>query len=452
MTAAAQGEARVPTHALRGPALTFTGDPFEAGVEATMRYEPDAIVAHGDGIITHFGPASAVAPQLPNDLVTTSCGADALVCPGFLDSHVHYPQTPMIASFGAQLLDWLERYTYPFEQRFADADHARAVAKAFLRECLRNGITTSCVYATVHPHSADILFEEAERLGLRMAAGKVLMDRNAPDGLRDTAQTGYDQSRALIEKWSGRGRLMYAVTPRFAVTSTPEQLEAAGALCREFPGVYMQTHIAENVDEVDLVLKLFPERKSYMDVYDHYGLCRPRAVFAHGIHLREDELCCAHRTGSAIAHCPTSNFFLGSGCFDIARAVRKDRPVRVGLGTDVGGGTSFSIMSTLNEAYKAAQMNRVSLEAAQAFYLATRGTARAMYLEDKVGSLAPGMEADIVVLDMKSTPLISYRMDVAKDIHDALFVQMMLGDDRVVKATYVAGVLRYERDAADPFA
>lgn len=451
MTAPAHREPAVPTHALRGPALTFSGDPFEAGVEATMRYEADAIVAFGGGVITHFGPASTVAQQLPREIEMTNCGADALISAGFLDSHVHYPQTPVIASFGAQLLDWLERYTYPFEQRFADADHARAVAKAFLRECLRNGITTSCVYGTVHPHSADILFEEAERLGLRMAAGKVLMDRNAPEGLRDTAQTGYDQSRALIEKWMGRGRLMYAVTPRFAVTSTPEQLEAAGALCREFPDVYMQTHISENVDEVELVLKLFPERKSYMDVYDHAGLCRPRAILAHGIHLREDELCCAHRTGSAIAHCPTSNFFLGSGCFDIARALRKDRPVRVGLGTDVGGGTSFSVMTTLNEAYKAAQMNRASLPAAQAFYLATRGTARAMYLEDKVGSLAPGMEADIVVLDMKSTPLIGYRMDFAKDIHDALFVQMMLGDDRVVKATYVAGVLRYDRDRPDLF-
>lgn len=244
---------------------------------------------------------------------------------------------------------------------------------------------------------------------------------------------------------------MYAVTPRFAVTSTPEQLRAAGVLCKEFPQVYMQTHIAENADEVELVMQLFPQRKNYMDVYDYYGLCRPRAILAHAIHLSEDELACAHRTGSAISHCPTSNFFLGSGCFDIKRAIRKDRPVRVGLGTDIGGGTSFSIMATLSEAYKAAQMNRQSLGAAHAFYLATRGTARAMYIEDKVGSLAPGIEADIVVLDMKSTPLIKYRMDFAKDIHDALFVQMTLGDDRAVKQTYVAGVLRYDRDATEQF-
>lgn len=442
---------QVPTHALRGPAITFNGDPAVVGADAAMRYEPDAIVAFGAGVITHFGPASNIAAMLPADLIVTACGPDSLITAGFLDSHVHFPQTPVVASHGTQLLDWLKTYTFPMEERFSDADFARRVAKMFLRECLRNGITTSCVYATVHPQSVDVLFEEAERLGLRLAAGKVLMDRNAPEALRDKAQSAYDDSRALIIKWMGRGRLMYAVTPRFAVTSTPEQLSAAGALCREFPEVYMQTHIAENLDEIELVMRLFPERKNYFDVYDHYGLCRPRAILAHGIHLNEDELACAHRTGSAISHCPTSNFFLGSGCFDITRAIRQDRPVRVGLGTDIGGGTSFSIMATLNEAYKAAQMNRQSLGAAHAFYLATRGTARAMYIEDKVGSLAPGIEADIVVLDRKSTPLIKYRMEFAKDIYDALFVQMILGDDRVVKQTYIAGVLRYDRDAPEQF-
>ncbi len=441
----------VPTHALRGPAITFSGDPFVLGADAAMRYEVDAIVAFGEGLITHFGPASEITAALPADLNVTACGPDSLITAGFLDSHVHFPQTPMVASYGARLLDWLKTYTFPMEERFSDADFARSVAKMFLRECLRNGITTSCVYATVHPQSVDVLFEEAERLGLRLAAGKVLMDRNAPTPLRDTAQSGYDDSRALILKWRGRGRLMYAVTPRFAVTSTPAQLSAAGALCQEFPEVYMQTHIAENTDEVDLVMQLFPERKNYFDVYDHYGLCRPRTVLAHGIHLSDDELACAHGAGSAISHCPTSNFFLGSGCFDITRALRKDRPVRVGLGTDIGGGTSFSIMATLNEAYKAAQMNHQTLGAAHAFYLATRGTARAMYIEDKVGSLAPGIEADIVVLDMKSTPLIKYRMEFVKDIYDALFVQMTLADDRAVKQTYIAGVLRYDRDDTEQF-
>jgi guanine deaminase len=349
----------------------------------------------------------------------------------------------IIAAFGEQLLDWLNKYTFPTERKFADKAFASSVAKVFLQECLRNGITTSCVYATVFPQSVDALFEEAERLGMRLATGKVMMDRNAPDYLLDTPKSAYDDSKKLIGKWHGRGRLMYAITPRFAPTSTPEQLDVAGALCSEFPECYMQTHVSENKGEVAWVKELFPERKGYLDVYDHHKLCRPRAVFGHGIHLTEDELVCMHRTGSAISHCPTSNFFLGSGFFHIKRAMKKERPVRVGLGTDLGAGTSFSILLTLNEAYKAAQLNDHALTAGHAYYLATRGTANAMYIDDKVGSIAPGMEADIVVLDMKSTPIIKYRMEFAKDLDEALFIQMTLGDDRAVQATYVGGQLRY---------
>jgi len=431
--------------AIRGQALTFTGDPFERGLDETMVYEPDAIVAFSDGKITHFGPAASVAAQLPPDTDVLNYEPDSLISAGFLDSHVHFPQTPMIGAFGAQLLDWLNTYTFPTERKFADKEFASSVAKIFIRECLRNGITTSCVYCTVFPQSVDALFEEAERLGMRMAAGKVLMNRNAPDYLLDTTQTGYDDSKALIDKWHGRGRLMYAITPRFAPTSTADQLESAGALWSEHPDCYMQTHVSENKSEVAWVRELFPDRKGYLDVYDHHKLCRPRSVFGHGIHLNDDEMQCMHVTGSAVAHCPTSNFFLGSGYFDVARAARKDRPVRVGLGTDLGAGTSFSILTTLNEAYKAAQLNNYALTAGQAYYMATRGTARAMYIEDKVGSIAIGMEADIVVLDMKSTPIIAYRMEHAKDIHDALFVQMTLGDDRAVRATYIAGELRYSK-------
>ncbi|MET0444252.1 MAG: guanine deaminase, partial [Pseudorhodoplanes sp.] len=361
------------------------------------------------------------------------------------DSHVHFPQLPMVGAFGEQLLDWLNKYTYPTERKFADKAFASSVARAFLQESLRNGITTACVYCTVFPQSVDALFEEAEKLGLRIAAGKVLMNRNAPDYLLDTTKTGYDDSKALIRKWHGRDRLMYAITPRFAVSSTPDQLESAGALWSEFPDCLMQTHISESLAEIAWAKELFPERSGYLDIYDHYKLCRPGAVFGHGIHLTDDEMQCMHRTGSAIAHCPTSNFFLGSGAFHLQRAVHKERPVRVGLGTDLGAGTSFSILLTLNEAYKAAQLHKHGLSAGHAFYLATRGTAHAMYIEDKVGSIAPGMEADIVVLDMKSTPTIEYRMQFVEDIHEALFVQMTLGDDRAVQATYVAGTLRYER-------
>jgi guanine deaminase len=431
--------------AIRGPVLTYTGDPFKDGLEHTMVYESDGVVAMQGGMITHFGPADRVLSELPTGTDVRNYGPDSLISAGFIDSHVHYPQTPMIGAFGEQLLDWLNKYTFPTEQKFADKEFARSVAKTFLNESLRNGITCGCIYCTVYPQSVDALFEEAEKLGMRIAAGKVMMDRNAPEPLLDTPQKGYDESKALIAKWHGKGRLLYAITPRFAPTSSREQLQMTGALCTEHPDCFMQTHVSENKGEVAWVQELFPERKGYLDVYDHYGICRPRAVFGHGIHLTDDEMHTMHRTGSAISHCPTSNFFLGSGAFNIQRAMQKDRPVRVGLGTDLGAGTSFSILATLNEAYKAAQLNSYPLSASHAYYVATRGTAHAMYLEDKIGSIAPGMEADIVVLDMKSTRIIDYRMQFAKDLEEALFIQMTLGDDRAVQATYVAGQLRYDR-------
>jgi guanine deaminase len=438
------------TTAIRGPALTYTGDPFQHGLEATMVYEPDAIVAMADGKISHFGPARKVRPQLPRGTKVEDHGRDALIMAGFIDSHVHYPQTGIIGAFGTQLLDWLNRYTFVAEQRFADKRHARAAARVFLGECLRNGVTTAAVFCTVHPQSVDAFFEESAQLGLRMIAGKVLMDRNAPAALCDTAQRGYDDSKALAAKWHGRARLMYAITPRFAATSTPAQLEAAGALRRELPDCFVQSHISENRAEVAWVRELFPERTGYLDVYDHYGLLGRRTIYGHGIHLTESELARMHETGTAIAHCPTSNFFLGSGCFDIGKAIRKERPLRVGLATDVGGGTTLSILQTLNEAYKAAQMNGYALSAGHAFYLATRGSAQALDLESRVGSLAPGMDADLVVLDLKSTPLIAFRMKHAADLAEALFIQMTLGDDRAVRATYAAGKRAFERTGSAP--
>ncbi len=431
--------------AVRGPVLTFRGDPFRDGLATTMVHEPDAIVAMQDGLIRHFGPADRVSRELPAGVEIRDWGRDALISAGFIDSHVHYPQTPMIGANGARLLDWLNKYTFPTELKYADHDFARGVARVFLQESLRNGITTSCVYCTVHPQSVDALFEEAERLGLRLAAGKVLMDRNAPAALCDTAQSGYDQSRALIAKWHGRGRLLYAITPRFAGTSSSEQLAAAGALWREHHDCLMQTHIAETPEEVAWVKDLFPDRRNYLDVYDHHGLCGERAVFGHGIWLDEAELQRLHVCGAAIAHCPTSNFFLGSGALDFSRVLKKERPVRLGLGTDIGAGTSFSILATLGAAYQAAQLNRQTLSAGHAYYLATRGGARALNLDDRVGSIAPGMEADLVVLDMRSTPLIDFRMNQARDFTEQLFIQMTLGDDRAVQATYTAGHLVYSR-------
>jgi guanine deaminase len=425
--------------------LTFTGDPFRDGLEKTMVHEPDAIVAMADGRITHFGPADRIARELAPGTEIHDFGKDALISAGFVDSHVHFPQTPMIAAAGSQLLEWLDKYTYPTELKYADKEFAREVARVFLQENLRNGVTTSCVYCTVHPQSVDALFEEAEMLGLRLAAGKVLMDRNAPAGLLDTAEQGYAESQALIAKWHGRGRLLYSITPRFAGSCSPGQLAAAGRLWREHPDCLMQTHMAENRDEVAWIKELFPDRRNYLDVYDHHGLCGQRAVFGHGIWLEEAELQRLHDSGAAIAHCPTSNFFLGSGAFDLSRAHLGARPVRVGLGTDIGAGTSFSMLATLGGAYKAAQLNRQTLSAGHAWYLATRGGARAMYLDDRIGSVAPGMEADLAVLDMRSTPLIDFRMKQARDLAEQLFVQMTLGDDRAVRATYVAGRLAYER-------
>ena len=293
---------RTPTGAIRGPALTYRDDPFLHGLDATMVYESDAIIAWREGLVTHFGPADSVRSQLPDDLPIENYGPDSLISAGFIDTHVHYPQIPMIGAFGTQLLDWLQNHTYPTERRFADKEHARAVAKIFLRESLRNGITTSCVYCTVFPQSVDALFEEAEALGMRLSAGKVMMNRNAPADLLDTTQSSYDDSKALIRKWHGRGRLTYAITPRFAPTSTVDQLKVAGTLWREHPDCCMQTHISENHREIAWVRELFPERSNYLDVYDHFGLCRPGAIFGHGIHLSEAELLRMHQAGAAIAH------------------------------------------------------------------------------------------------------------------------------------------------------
>ena len=430
--------------ALRGAALTFRDDPFLVGRDAAMHYEADALVVIEDGRIKAFGAYAGLKNSLEAGTPVTTY-TDALILPGFIDLHVHYPQTQIIGAYGKQLIDWLNRYTFPAEQQFADVNHAREVSKLFLDECLRVGTTTAMVYGTVHAHSVEVFFDEASKRDLRMIAGKVMMDRNAPATLLDTAQTGYDQSKALLEKWQGVGRLGYAITPRFAPTSSPAQLEAAGALWREFPHVHMQTHISENTDEVAWVHELFPDRASYLDVYDHYGLVGKRAVFGHGIHLDEAEWQRLHDAGAAVAHCPTSNEFLGSGLFRFDNAKKKSRPVRVGLGTDVGAGTCLSPLRTMGEAYKIGELCGNSLCAADAYFLATRGAAESLHLEDKIGSIAPGMEADLVVLDLKSTPLIEFRMKFCNSIDEVLAVQMTMADDRATRAVYVAGKLAFEK-------
>jgi guanine deaminase len=357
--------------------------------------------------------------------------------PGFIDCHIHYPQTDLIASYGTQLLDWLETYTFPTESRFADSEHAAEAAGFFIDELLRNGTTTALVLGTVHPQSVDAIFTAAGRRNLRLMAGKVLMDRNCPEYLRDTPDSAYRDSKALIERWHGQDRLLYAITPRFAPTSSAEQLQRAGQLAAEHPDTFIHTHVAENRDEVDWVARLFPESRSYLDVYDRFGLLRERAVYAHCLHLDREDRRRVAQTGAAMAFCPTANLFLGSGLFDLAAA--RELGVRVGLGTDVGGGTSFSQLRVLSEAYKVLQLQGQTLAPLQALYLLTLGSARALYLDDKIGSFATGKEADFVVLDPAATPLLARRMKTAGDITEKLFALIMLGDDRVVAATYVLG-------------
>ena len=428
--------------AYRASVFHCIADPGVVGAERSYEYFEDGLLVVEDGMVVEVGMAESLLPSLSSEIEVVHY-ENALITPGFVDTHIHYPQVGIIGSYGAQLLDWLQTYTFPCEGQFDDARHAHAQADIFLRELLRNGTTTALVFGTVHKQSVDAFFERASKLNLRMIAGKVLMDRCAPDYLVDTAESGYADSKELIERWHGKGRLSYAVTPRFAPTSSDEQLELAGKLFKEFPGLYMHTHISENRQEIEWVKELFPERDGYLDVYDHHGLIGERSVFAHGVHLHDDECRRLGDTGSAVAFCPTSNLFLGSGLLDLAHL--ESHGVRVGLGTDVGAGTSFSQLQSLNEAYKVLQLQGQKLDPFKAFYLATLGGARSLYLDDRIGSLRAGKEADFVVLDYEATPLVSYRLKHSKSLEETLFALMILGDDRVVKETFSAGASVHRR-------
>jgi len=413
--------------------------------DVACRHHADGILVVRDGRIAAAGDAAEVLPSLPPETQVTD-HRGKLIMPGFVDTHVHYAQTDVIASYGAQLLDWLERYTYPAEARFADPAHAAEVADFFVRELFANGTTTAMVFATSHPASVDAIFAAGQARSMRLIAGKVLMDRNVPASVRDTADGGFDDSRALIAKWHGRGRLSYAVTPRFAPTSTERQLALCGRLLADHPGVFLQSHVAENRGEVAWVAELFPWSRSYLDVYDHYGLLRERAVYAHCIHLDAHDRRRMAESGAAMSFCPTSNLFLGSGLFDLQAAA--DSGVRVGLGTDVGGGTSLSMLRTLDEAYKVAHMAGQTLSPLRAFHLATLGGAASLRLDDRIGSLEPGKEADFVVLDLAATPLLARRIERTGSLAEKLFALMILGDDRAVHATYVLGRRVHVRAAA----
>lgn len=429
--------------AIRGSILHFLDDPARENTgKPAYEFHEDGLLVVEDGHITKVGSAPELLPALGRQASVVDCSGK-LILPGFIDAHVHFVQTDIIGSHGERLLEWLEQYTFPAERAFADTTHAREVAEFFVTELLRNGTTTALVLGSVHPASVDAIFAAAATRGMRLIAGKVMMDRNCPEDLRDTAASSYADSKALIGRWHGQGRLQYAITPRFAPTSTPEQLAAAGRLAQEHPDVYVHTHVAENEEEMAWVAKLFPERRSYLDVYDHYRLIRRRTVLAHGIWLDDTDLGRIARTGAAVVHCPTCNLVMGSGLFDLRGAASAG--IHVALGTDVGGGTSFSMLRVLDEAYKVAQLRHHSVSPLSAFYLATLGAARALDLDDRIGSFRPGREADFVVLDWAATPLLARRTAAARTLAERLFLLMTLGDDRVVARTYVMGRLNHER-------
>jgi guanine deaminase len=423
-------------HAHRGAILHFRSDPGAADDPGSFEFLEDGLLVTQDGRIAAIGPAQELLPKLPADLEVVG-HADSILMPGFVDTHIHYPQTDVIGSGGRQLLDWLQDYTFPTERRFSDPVYARGVAELFLDELVRNGTTTAMVFCTVHRASVDAFFQSAAARNMRMVAGKILMDRNSPDYLRDSVATGEQDSRELIEKWHGHERLSYAITPRSAITSSEAQLRSAGELAEQFPDVLIQTHVAENLDEIAWVRQLFPQARSYLDVYDSYGLIRDRAIYAHCIHLDQADRTRMAQSGAAAAFCPASNLYLGSGLFDIAAADASG--MRFSIATDVGGGNHFSMLRTLGDAYKIAQLSRQHLSPLRAFYLATLGGARALGLDGQIGRLTVGAEADFIVLNLHATPLIARRTTQARTLSEKLLVLMALGDDRVVSHTYVLG-------------
>jgi len=420
--------------AVRGMLLHCLREPVPGSEEHAVEYFSDGLLVVRDGRVVQAGDAETLIPTLAADVELRDY-TGKLIVPGFIDVHTHYPQTDIIAAYGEQLLEWLEKYVFPAERRFADPAHAREVADFFIDELLRNGTTTALVLGSVHAASVDALFQAARAKNMRIIAGKKLMDRNCPEYVRDTPESGYRESKELIERWHGQDRLLYAITPRFAPCSSEAQLERAGQLAAEYPDVFVHTHLSENKSEVAWVAELFPQSRSYLDVYDRYGLLRERSVFAHCLHLDAEDRARMLESGAAIAFCPTSNLFLGSGLFDLEAA----QGIRVGLATDVGAGTSFNMLRTMSEAYKVVQLTGQKLTPYQALYLATLGAARALYVDDAIGNFVPGKEADFVVLDLDATALMARRMQYAKDLSEKLFALIMLGDDRSVVATYVMG-------------
>ena len=427
---------------LRGRILDFEREPRDGSDTGASSYIEDGALLLRDGLIAAAGEYRDIAREAPEAAVTDH--RPHLLMAGFIDPHIHFPQVQVVASWGSQLLEWLNGYVFPEEARFADPDHAARMAGPFLDLLTGHGTTTAVAFGSVHATSVEALLAEAGRRDMRMIAGKVMMDRNAPEALRDTPQAGYDDSKALIARWHGRGRAGYAISPRFAITSTPEQLEIAGALAAEHPDCHIQTHLSENLDEVAFARELFPRARDYLDVYEGFGLLTPKMLLGHAIHLSDREVSGLAETGSHPVFCPTSNLFLGSGLFDAARL--RAQGIAAGIATDIGGGTSYSMLQTLGEGYKILQLQGQKLHPLRAFYWITRGNAEVLGLADRIGTLAPGTEADIVVLDAGATPAMALRMARAQSLGEELFVLQVMGDDRAVRQTYVSGTPRKPAD------
>jgi guanine deaminase len=420
----------------RARLLDFTDEPMDGDAGGGYRYIEDGALAVVDGVIAAQGDYASVMRGFHEAVHIDH--RPHLIMAGFIDTHIHFPQMQVVGSYAGALMEWLNKYTFVEEQKFKNTDHAERIARCFFDELVNHGTTTAVAYCSVHKESAEAFFTESERRNMRNAGGKVMMDRNAPPGLLDTAQSAYDDSSALIKRWHGRGRQIYAISPRFAVTSTPEQLEAAGALAREHPDCLVQTHLSENHAEIALVRELYPDTLDYTDVYAKFGLLGPRSLFGHCIHLSQREAAAMSDSGSVAVFCPTSNLFLGSGLFDMARL--REAGVRVAVATDIGGGTSYSMLRTLDEAYKVLNLQGQRYHPLRSFYQMTLGNARALSLEDKVGTLAAGTEADFVVLDARATSVMRLRMETVASLSEELFLLQTMGDDRAVKQTYVAGV------------
>ncbi len=426
------------TTLLRGRTLSFLRWPETVDDHAAYAYEEDGGLLIRDGKIVAAGAYAEVEKQAGEGAKKVD-HRPHLILPGFIDAHVHFPQMQVIASYGAELLDWLNTYTFPEETKFSDAQHARRIARLFLDEMVRHGTTTVAAYCSVHKASAEAFFAESHARNMLNIAGKVMMDRNAPDGLLDTPQSGYDDTKALIAEWHGKGRQRYAITPRFAITSSPEQMEMAGALTKEFPDLHVQTHLSENHAEIAYTLELYPEAGDYADIYARYGLLGKKTLLGHCIHLSEREADALSESGSVAVFCPTSNLFLGSGLFDYPRYRRREKPVRIAAATDVGGGTNYSMLRTMDEGYKVIALNGEKLNPLQSFWQITRGNAEALSVADAVGTLDVGTDADIVVLDARATPAMRLRMETVGTLAEELFLLQTLGDDRAVCEVYVAG-------------